>query len=313
MGKRMWSALAVSFLVIGLFAFAGCEKAKPQKAAAQKDVVATVGNETITLQEVDDRIAKMPAYYQNMLKDRKRELVEDLVLEKLFYKEAMTRGLQNDKEVKELLQEAQRKIVISKLIKDDIESKSTVSDKEVQEYYDTHKEEFAIPERWRASHILVKTQEEAKSVLDELSKGKTFEELAKEKSQDSSAKNGGDLGYFAKGQMVPEFEEAVLKLEVGQTSGVVKTQFGYHIIKLTDKKPPEAQEFKDASPRIKNELTMKKRREAFDKLVGTLKARTKTSINEALLQKSPAEEKEAPKAEPVTPVTPVAEKASLQN
>lgn len=304
MGKKMFLGIGVLFLVIGLFAFTGCEKTKSKPAAAAKDVVATVGNETITLTEVDERITKMPAYYQNMLKDRKKDLVEDLVLEKLFYNEAKKRGLQNDKEVKETLAEAQKKIMISKFVKDEVEDKSNVTDKEVQDYYDSHKDEFSIPERWRASHILVKTEDEAKAVLDELSKGKSFEELAQEKSQDASAKKGGDLGYFAKGQMVPEFEDAALKLEPGQTSGIVKTQFGYHIIKLTDKKAPEAQQFKDVEAKIKNDLTMKKRREVFDKLVESLKSATKTSINESLLKAPAAAQKVqevAPAVEPSEP------------
>jgi peptidyl-prolyl cis-trans isomerase C len=284
MNKRFYVLLGVVVLALGLFAFTGCEKANPKVAkTGGKDVVAMVGNETITLKEVDDRIAKMPPYYQNMLKGRKRELVEDLVLEKLFYNEAKKKGLQNDKEVKELMAEAERKIMISKFIKDEVEDKAAVSDKEVQDYYNAHKDEFVIPERWKASHILVKTEDEANAVLADLANGKSFEEEARGKSQDASAGKGGDLGYFAKGQMVPEFEEAATKLEVGQTSGVIKTQFGYHIVKLTDKKPAAAQEFKDVSEKIKSELVMQKRREAFDKLVTSLKATTKTSINEALL------------------------------
>lgn len=289
MGKRMYLGVVVSFLTVCLFAFSGCGKPKAAPAA-KKGVVATVGSEVITMQDLDARIAKMPAYYQNMLKDRKKDVLEDMVLEILFYNEAKKRGLQNDKEVKEMLEEAQKKIMVSKLVKDEIESKVSVSDKQVENYYNAHKDEYNIPERWKAAHILVKTEEEAKSVLAELAKGKSFEDLAKEKSQDTSAKKGGDLGYFAKGQMVPEFEEAVLKLEVGQTSGIVKTQFGYHIIKLADKKPAQAQELKDVSAKIKNELLMTERRAAFDKIVAGLKADTKVSVNDSLLGEAPKTE-----------------------
>lgn len=276
--------IAVVLLIMDLVVFTGCEKLNKTPAVSKKDVVATVGKEVITLTDVDKRISRLPAYYQNMVKDRKKQLVEDMALEILLYNEARKRALQNDKEVKEMLLEAQKRILIAKLINNEVENKTTVSEKEVEEYYNTHKDEFSIPERWKASHILVKTEEEAKSVLDDLSKGRSFEDVAREKSQDTSAKRGGDIGYFAKGQMVPEFEEAAVKLEVGQTSGIVKSQFGYHIIKLTDKKPPEAQELKDASEKIKNELLQKKRRESFEKFVRDLKVKTKVTINESLLE-----------------------------
>jgi peptidyl-prolyl cis-trans isomerase C len=280
---------AVVLLVASVVVFSGCEKSKAAQVA-KKDVVATVGNKVITMQDVDARIAKMPAYYQNMLKDRKKDVLEDMVLEILFYNEAKKRGLQNDKEVKEMVEEAQKKIMVSKLVRDEIETKVSVSDKEAEAYYNAHKEEFNIPERWKASHILVKTEDEAKAVLADIAKGKSFEDEAKEKSQDTSAKKGGDLGYFTKGQMVPEFEDAVVKLDVGQTSGIVKSQFGYHIIKLVDKKPAQPQEFKDASERIKNELLATKRRDAFDKIVAGLKARTKVTTNDSLFETAPKTE-----------------------
>lgn len=305
MKETKMTVLVVGVLIFGLSAFMGCEKAKTAALTAQqKDVVATVGNQTITMKDVDERIAKLPSYYQAMLKTRKKELVDDMVLEVLLYDEANKKGIQNDKEVKEMLAEAQRKIMITKLIKDEVELKVQISDKDVEDYYAAHKDEFITPERWRASHILLKTEAEAKTVLDELSKGKSFEDLAKEKSQDASAKKGGDLGYFTKGQMIPEFEEAVAKLEVGKLSGAVKTQFGYHVIKLTDKKPAEVQELSAVSPRIKNELLSKKRQEAFSKLVDGLKAKSKVVINDSLLvEAKPPVAAQAEVAElPVAPV-----------
>jgi peptidyl-prolyl cis-trans isomerase C len=283
----------MAVLFIGVFLFTGCEKAKVAAPASGKDVVATVGNEVITLKDVDERIAKLPAYYQNVIKGRKKELVEDMVLEKLFYDEARKKGVQNDKEVKEMVEEAQKRIVISKFIRDAVENQAAVSDKEAQDYYNIHKDEFSLPERWRASHILVKTEGEAKAILDELAGGKSFEDLAKEKSQDASAQKGGDLGYFTTGQMVPEFEKAVAKMEVGQPGEIVQTQFGYHIIKVTDKKDAQAQEFKDVAAKVKNDLLLNKKRNLFDKMVEDLKAKSNVKIKEELL-----EEKRQPPMQP---------------
>lgn len=279
-GSRVLSSIGV--MVISAALIAGCGKAKVDQAASAqpKDVVAKIDSKAITMADVNDKIAKLPAYYQKMVQDRKREFLDDMIIETVLYDEAKKRGLDKDAEVRSMLDEAERKIIVSKLIKDEVDVKASVTDKEIEDYYNTHKEEFSLPERTKASHILVKTEEEAKAVLDELSKGKAFEDLAKEKSLDSSSKKGGDIGYFTKGQLVPEFEEAAAKLEVGQISGIVKTQFGFHIIKVTDKKQPEAQEFKDVTTKIKNMLHMKQRQQAFDSLVEALKAKTKITINE---------------------------------
>ncbi len=88
----------------------------------------------------------------------------------------------------------------------------------------------------KASHLLVKTEDEAKKLKAEIDNGKNFAELAKQVSLCPSGRNGGDLGYFTKGQMVKEFEDACFSMKVGEVSNPVKTQFGYHLIQLTDKK-----------------------------------------------------------------------------
>jgi len=294
---------------------AGCGQGAGRSAATGKDVAATVNGQVITMKDIDAKIAKLPAYYQQMLKDRKKELLDDMVLEALLYNEAKIKGVQNNKEVQETLEEAQKKIMISKYIKDEIDVKTTVSDKEVEAYFNTHKQEFVMPERMRASHILVKTEDEAKAVQAELAAGKSFEDAAKEKSTDTSAKKGGDLGYFTKGQMVPEFEEAAAKLEINQVSGIVKTQFGYHIIKLTDKKPSESQDLKAVSARIKSSLESQKKQSAFNDVVARVKAKAAIKINDSLFPAAapanavkPAQVKKGPAPVAVAPAVPATQK-----
>lgn len=125
-----------------------------------------------------------------------------------------------------------------------------VTDEEIQEHYDNLKPEI------KASHILVEDEETAKEVKNKLNEGASFEELAQEYSTDGSAANGGDLGYFGPGQMVPEFEEAAYALEVGEISEPVQSQFGFHIIKLTDKK--EVAPFEEMKEEIREELARAK-------------------------------------------------------
>ncbi|MTI71270.1 MAG: hypothetical protein FH751_13550 [Firmicutes bacterium] len=120
-------------------------------------------------------------------------------------------------------------MVISKLMDESIE----ISDNEAKEYYMRTRDKF---DKVKARHILVKTEKEAKEIKGKLDNGEDFIELAKEKSTGPSAPNGGDLGYFTKGRMLPEFEETAFSLKEGEVSDPVKTQYGYHIIKVEDKK-----------------------------------------------------------------------------
>lgn len=142
--------------------------------------------------------------FKNYLKDM--EITED------YFKEIYKKGM-----------------IISKLIDETI----VIEDKDIEEFHSTNKEKFI---QIKARHILVEKEEEALAIIEELKSGADFAELAIAKSTGPSGPDGGDLGYFNKGQMVPEFEEAAFSLEPGQISGVVKTSFGYHVIKVEDKK-----------------------------------------------------------------------------
>jgi foldase protein PrsA len=130
-----------------------------------------------------------------------------------------------------------------------------VSEEEKKNYFEENKESFDQKEQVKASHILVEDEATAMKVKEELDQGKDFAELAKEFSTDSSnAENGGDLGYFSKGEMAEEFEKTAFALEAGAISEPVKTEFGYHIIKLVDKKAAKAAEFDEHKEEIKELL-----------------------------------------------------------
>lgn len=265
--------------VVSSMAVSGCAK----KASDDDKVLAKVGNKQITLKEFKTRLAKLPSYYQNMIENNKKRYLDEMIMEMLLYEDAVRKGLERDKEVKEVVREAQKKIMIAKLIKTEVEDRVTIPDSEMKEFYEANKTSFKSPPLWRASHILVSNEREAKDVLDELSKGTSFEDLARLHSIDGTASRGGDVGYFRSGQVVPEFEQECLKLEVGQTSGIVKTQFGYHIIRLTDKKDAAIESYDKAKRAIESELRKNKRSELFDKLVLKLKEKYGVQIKENAL------------------------------
>ena len=155
-------------------------------------------------------------------------------------------------------------LIISKF-REELTSGVNVTEDEIRQYYDENKEMFQLPSpEIRASHILVDTEDEAKEILAKIKDGADFEELAKNHSKDPVSKDlGGDLGYFSKGKMVPEFEEAAFALKPGQVSDVVKSEYGYHIIKVTGERTSVS--FDDAKEYIKYNLENAKKDEEFAK------------------------------------------------
>ncbi len=181
-------------------------------------------------------------------------------------------------------------LAIKKLIDKEVASKAPVTPQEVKAFYDGNPDVFKTPEMVRASHILVKVDEKAtpeekakalekmKAIQKRIKGGEDFAKVAKEVSDCPSKEKGGDLDFFQKGQMVPEFENAAFAMKVGDVSDIVETQFGYHIIKLTDKKEPGVMSFDEIKPRIEQHLKNEKMSQEFPKYVETLKAKSKIEV-----------------------------------
>jgi len=271
------SVSAVIFLT-ALFAVCGC-------AEKNEEILARVGEVNITLDDFNRQVENLPKHYKNIVSEQKREFLQDLIMQELFYNAALANGIENFPEVKELIKEANKKIIISRYLKENVDDKIEITETELKRYYDEHSEDFMMPERWRAVHILVDTEEESRQIKAMLEEGASFEELAKSRSIDASAKDGGDVGYFSKGQLIPEFEDACLSLEVGEMSDVVKTKLGYHIIRLMESKPPEVQEFATVKRLIKKEMEQERKKEFLREITKRLRADTEIVLNEELLEK----------------------------
>ncbi|OHR72716.1 foldase [Bacillus sp. HMSC76G11] len=162
--------------------------------------------------------------------------------------------------VEDVKKDLETNLKIEKLL----ESEIKISEDEMKTYFDENKESFAEPEQVKASHILVEDEAKAKEVKEKLDGGADFTELAKEYSTDTSnSEDGGDLGYFAKGEMVAEFEEVTFAMKEGEISDPVKTEFGYHIIKFADKKAAADAAFEDKKEEIKETLFDQKMQTAY--------------------------------------------------
>lgn len=192
----------------------------------------------------------------------KKQLLDELISQELLYAEAIDNNLNEDAQFIKAVEDMKANL-LKQFAMNQLMQGIAVSEEEVKEYYEANKEMFKAPEMVRASHILVQTEEEIKEIAEKIEGGASFEDMAKESSKCPSGNNGGDLGEFSRGKMVPEFEEAAFTLEIGKVSEPVKTQFGYHLIKVTEKKEAATQEFEAVKANITNQLTAMKQQEKY--------------------------------------------------
>ena len=231
----------------------------------EKKVLATVGNTEITSDYIDEIIARYPAQQQAMLAsdEGKRQVLEQAIAFELMSEFAKETGLDKTEEFKDQLNKFAKELLAQMVMKKTLSS-VTVTDDEAKAFYEEHKENFVELETVTAKHILVASEEEAKKVEEEIASGSiTFEDAANKYSSCPSKEQGGNLGSFSKGMMVPEFEEAVFTMPVGKVSSPVKTQFGYHLILVDERKEARQLEYEDCKKDVEQSLAFKKQNEAF--------------------------------------------------
>lgn len=252
---------------------------------AQEKVLATVGSEKITVADFKDRLEELPAQFRGYYSSEqgKAKFLDQLVQERLFYLKAMEQGVEKDQLVQEEIDRARKNIIVSFYVSRALKN-ITVSDKEIEDYYSAHPEKYLSPERVRASHVLVDTPEKAQEILARLKKGASMDELAKTESQDPSGKDSADIGWFEKGQMVKPFEEAAFALKVGEIGQPVKTQYGYHIIKVTGREPAKQKDLAQVKAAIREQLLREVQNKKLDAIVAELKGKTSVSIDASGLQ-----------------------------
>lgn len=241
----------------------------------QSEAVAYVDGEEITKEELSDRLIAL--YGENVLNqlivnkmieiDAKKqgiEVTDDELNEELDQYYNMYGGEENFTsflemggfEIDDFKEDVKRSLLLDRILEERIE----ITEEEMKEYFEENKEQFDQEEQVEASHILVEDRETAYKVINKLNNGEDFAELAAEYSIDENTKNnGGELGYFGKGEMVIEFEEEVFAMEVNTISKPVETQYGFHIIKKTDHKPYKEANFEEVKEEVKQALLEQKK------------------------------------------------------
>ena len=245
-------------------------------------ILASFGEQTITLGEFTQIWEEVPEDYKLQLD--KSLVLDQIISEKLLIQEAENMGLKEDNDVLEQIKKMTEQILVQVLIEREILDKIKVDDEEVLEYYEQNKDSFTEKEQVHLYNILLETEKEAQDVLEQLKAGGDFNEIAIEKSTGPSATQGGDLGYLTKGTIIPEIEEVVFALELEELSEVIKTDFGFHILKITEKKPETIKTLEEAKEDIIQTLLPDKQKEAFENLLEELKSKSEIEINEEALQ-----------------------------
>lgn len=235
-------------------------------------VIATVGTEKITQAEFDAMLLALRRQGRDFSDERGREtILDELISQKLFLLDARKNLYEFNPEFKAEMQRVKEEMLVSYAMNKSFES-IKVTDAEAKEFYDENKDRLGNGETVNASHILVSEEAEIMRIREEILSGAiTFEDAAKKYSTCPSKEDGGNLGDFGRGQMVPEFEDAAFAMEPGQISEPVKTQFGYHLIKLNSKGTASTPDFDTIKDNIKEHLLREKRQKAFRSKVNQLK------------------------------------------
>ncbi len=294
--------LVVFIVAFGLFVaagitFSGAETDGDKIVAGEEEIIATVNGEKITVGDFREKmeLAVIPSARNDA--DTQSQMLESMIVSKLIYAMAVEKGFDKTPEMLKKLEEIKKAVIAQTFVEEKTLADVKITDKEVKKYYDDHEEEFSSPEQVRVSHILIQFDEDvteerkkeaekkAQKALSRVKSGEDFSAVAKEVSTCPSSENGGDLNFFARGRMVPEFEDVAFGLSVGDFSEVVETRFGYHIIKVTDKKEQEKIDFEDYKDKIKDTLLQRKKGEVLKEWLAKIKSGADIEIKDDIIKK----------------------------
>lgn len=247
------------------------EQVEPYKTALLETLIeralllqaAGAAGVTVTTEEVDRRVLALSSEYP-------AGTFDEALAKSQTSRAALTRS-------------TREQLTIEKLLTQEVHARVAVTEVQISQYYEEHLADFQEPEQVHAQQIVVKGLDEAKRVQAQLWQGKKFQDLARRYSLSPDARVGGDLGFFARGTMPPAFDEVVFKLNIGGTSEVVSTEYGFHLFRVLEKKPARKREFIEVRGSIEERLLQTLRAEAQKTYVAALRAKATIVINDESL------------------------------
>lgn len=314
-GLRTVRVLALSGLsaILLFIVLSGCDgpTEEPRTGAS----AARVGGSTITVEEFRAELARIlpeggEEISEEELRELKKGLLNRMIEERLILVEAERMGISvTEEEVSQEMKalwdgpmdeesrasilkgysslddwksELRKKLIIRKTVQTVVNAGVEVTDEEAREYYDKNRKEYEMPEQVRARMIVVETEEEARRAMERL-RSERFEAVAEEVSVGPEAVDGGDLGFFGRGDMPVEFEEVVFKLPAGSVSGIVRTPYGYHIFKVIEKKKVRRLGFDDVKQSIMEKLRTEKTEDAYRRWLLSLQKKSRIEVDREIL------------------------------
>jgi peptidyl-prolyl cis-trans isomerase C len=275
--ERGWKFAALIILLIFV------TKVPQGLSQGKDDILAKVGEEVITREDVDRRLKSYPPGVQEELKndaEKRKEFLNNLITGRLFMIEARNKGLPEDPEIQARLRMMRDDFLIREYIKKYHEKEVRVSEEEAEHFYNTHPE-IREKEHFKVSKIILKGEEEAKEVLAELKRGGNFRKIAMEKSADPISKHlGGEMDWFERGKGPKEIENAVVELKKGGLSPIVKIDGDYYIFHLDERTIVPKPTFQRLRDEIMNRLRSQKLMDRIDREIGELKKKIPVEIFE---------------------------------
>jgi peptidyl-prolyl cis-trans isomerase C len=274
-----------SLLILGLFLF-DVGKIWAQPDYKKNTPIARINKYVVTVQEFHQLIKQFAPFLRVTLSTEGgiRKAVVWIIDWKLMLEDAVRMGVDREPDVKAKIAAAREKVIVGEYLRHQAKRRVLVSESELKDFYIGHREKFKISEAIKVDQILVRTESEAREVLEDLKKGADFSTLAKERSLDPSRRNGGQMGWLERRVMDPDFANAAFTLTEFEISGVVHTKFGYHIIRVDDIRPAEYAEYETVKERIKNEIERKQKRELIIQIKKDLRKNSMIGINEENLK-----------------------------
>lgn len=272
----------------------------PQAGIAADDkVLAKVGNRTVTESDLEQLASAVPERVRHLYltPEGRKKTLDYIVNVYVLAEEAKNQGLNKTPDVQKLIEFTQEDL-LARLYLDKITANlPEPTEEEAKKYFEKNRDQYSTPETIHLRHILVKTEAEAKKVLESIKKGEKFPDLAQKVSTCPSKSRGGDLDWLPKGALLPEIEEVAFSMKEGEITGPVKSTWGYHVLLLEGKRPPQETDFDQVKDYIMEQLRFQKRQDYYEKVAEKLRAKMKVQLSEP----SPADP--APATAPAGPVS----------